>query len=141
MVFSPGGHTLTDNLTLRLELTPDVEQAWQRLALGNGGPSDLDQVLGALGRLWSTNSSDPRAVDLWLTNHGLDKEKSPKEMLLQAKAKFDAYQLAKRSETETLVQGISSGANLSGFFSGLRDAPFELKHIAYRRALSICTGE
>jgi hypothetical protein len=141
MVFCAGGFTLADNLTPRLQLSGNVEQAWQRLALGSGASSDVGQVLDALSQLWSTNSSDPRAIDLWLTNHGLDKQKSPREMLLRAKAEFDRYQVIKKTETEKLVRGISSGPNVSNFFSGLRDAPFELKQIAYRQAFSVCRGE
>lgn len=139
--FSGRRLTLADTLSLRFQIPAYADQAWQRIALGTGSSPDVDVVLRALGQLWAINSSDPRALEGWLSDLGINPKSASKEAVARAIGEFEKYQLAKRTETERLIQGATSSPNLPKMLAGLRPCPSEIKEVAYRQALKLCKDD
>lgn len=132
---------LANKSSVEFNVSPDAEQSWVRLARGGGSPVDVEKVFHALREQWSVSPSDPRALKLWLLDHGINLDRLPTEEVSNERTNFRKYSDAKRRAALDLINGVLSGPNVAQFFSGLRSCPTKLKEIAFREALSACKDE
>jgi len=132
---------LKNSLATEFSIPEGAEKPWHRLSTGTGSGADAAKVLAVLRREWSVNSSDARALRLWLLEQGVRLEGLRDEEISQAQRGFERYQVAKRRNTEDLIRGVLSGSSLSYFLLGLRTCPTELKEFVFRKALSGSSGE
>lgn len=131
---------MAEAFAVRFRVPEQAQDAWEQLAAAAGSSNDVRRVLPALLALWRLNPSDPRALDEWLSNLGIDKEDaSSRQRIGNAKREFESYQRAKQRETERLIRGIATGPQAREFFlaADLLQLPFAAKELIYLTALSV----